>query len=75
MTGPDNALSIRDLVDKVRTELQWRGTVNWRTIPARVGEIFFLNSDPAKAGAVLGWSPKVDLDEGLRRTIELWRDR
>lgn len=75
VTGPDNALSIRDLADKVRAELDWDGTVNWRTIPPRVGEIFYLNSNPAKAGTVLGWQPKVDLDEGLRRTIELWRGR
>jgi nucleoside-diphosphate-sugar epimerase len=75
VTGPDNALTIRKLAEKIQVQLGWTGSVNWHTIPPRVGEIFFLSSNPAKAKAVLGWEPTVDLDEGLRRTIEIWRDR
>lgn len=75
VTGPDNALTIRELADKVRAMLGWRGQVNWHTIPRRVGEINYLNSVPSKAGQLLGWAPKVGLDEGLAHTIEIWRDR
>lgn len=75
VTGPDNAVSIRDLAEKIRGQIGWRGQLNWQTIPRRVGEIYYLNSNPAKAGQVLGWSPRVDLDEGLNRTIEVWRGR
>jgi UDP-glucose 4-epimerase len=75
VTGPDNALSIRDLAEKIRDLLGWKGQINWHTIPARVGEIYYLNSNPAKASEVLGWAPRVGIDEGLARTIELWRDR
>jgi UDP-glucose 4-epimerase len=75
VTGPDNALSIRDLAGRIAGLLDWSGDVAWHTIPKRVGEIYYLNSDPAKAGEVLGWAPKVDLDEGLRRTIDIWRGR
>lgn len=75
VTGPNNALSIEALAAKVRSLLGWQGDVVWHTIPARVGEIYYLNSDPAKAGRVLGWSPKVTLDEGLARTVEIWRGR
>ena len=73
VTGPDNALSIRDLAEKIRGLLDWQGQVNWHTIPPRVGEMFYLSSDPVKAGEMLGWAPQVDLDEGLARTIEIWR--
>lgn len=73
VTGPDNALTIADLAEKIRKKLDWTGQVNWDTIPPRPGEIFYLNSDPRKAADVLGWAPKVELDEGLDRTIELWR--
>jgi nucleoside-diphosphate-sugar epimerase len=31
--------------------------------------------DIGKARAVLGWEPKVSLDEGLRRTLEYFRER
>lgn len=75
VTGPDNAVRIDTLAEKIRLLLGWNGRVNWHTIPRRVGEIYYLNSDPAKAGEVLGWTPKVDLDEGLARTIDIWRSR
>lgn len=73
VTGPDNALPISELADLCRKLTGFEGAVEWHTIPKRPGEIYYLNSDPAKAKAVLGWEPKVDLEDGLRRTIELWR--
>lgn len=73
VTGPDNALTIRELADLVAGELGWSGEVNWHTIPRRVGEIYYLNSNPAKAKAMLGWEPKVGLEDGIRRTIEMWK--
>lgn len=73
VTGPDNALTIADLAEKIRKQLDWGGVINWDTMPPRPGEIFYLNSDPQKAWDVLGWEPKVGLDEGLERTVALWR--
>lgn len=75
VTGPANGLRIDDLVGLIRGQLGWAGRVNWHTIPKRPGEIYYLNSTPAKAAAVLGWAPKVDLDEGIARTINIWRTR
>jgi dTDP-glucose 4,6-dehydratase len=31
--------------------------------------------DIAKARQLLGWEPQVDVDEGLKRTIEYFRER
>lgn len=75
VTGPNNGLTIRELVEKVKAHLQWVGHVEWHTIPKRPGEIFYLNSDPLKAKQLLGWEPKVSLDEGIDRTIKIWRRR
>lgn len=75
VTGPDNALPISALAEKVRGRLGWPGKLNWHTIPARPGEIYYLSSRPDKAKRVLGWAPTVDLDEGLDRTIAMWRGR
>jgi nucleoside-diphosphate-sugar epimerase len=33
-------------------------------------EVERLVAGTAKAGELLGWEPKIDLEEGLRRTIE-----
>ena len=35
----------------------------------------FLSLDASKAKEVLGWEPKVSLDEGLKKTIEYWKNK
>lgn len=74
-TGPNNAVSIEHLVNMIAKKIGWRGQVNWNTKPKRHGEIYVLNSTPAKAERLLGWVPKIDLDSGLDRTIKIWRDK
>jgi nucleoside-diphosphate-sugar epimerase len=74
-TGPDNAITIETLVDKIAKKIGWTGKVNWHTKPKRHGEIYVLNSTHAKAEQLLGWRPTVDLEEGLDRTIEIWRQK
>lgn len=41
--------------------------------PPRLGDIAASCLDSAKASAVLGWRPEVDLSEGLRRTVAHFR--
>lgn len=74
-TGPDNALSIEDLVKKIAALIGWNGQVNWNTKPKRDGEIFVLNSTSAKAERLLGWKPAVSLDDGLKRSVDIWRKK
>ena len=38
--------------------------------PERPGEVSRISIDPARAGEVLGWKAGVELEEGLRRTID-----
>lgn len=73
-TGPNNAIQIGELADKIAKKLKWRGKINWNTKPSRPGEIYYLNSINEKATRLLGWQPKVELDEGLDRTIKIWKD-
>ena len=73
--GPNNALKIKDYVDIIAKKLDWNGKVNWDTKPERPGEIFLLNSTNKKITSKLGWEPKVSLDEGLDRTIAIWKEK
>ncbi len=41
--------------------------------PAKVGETFRIYLDASRAKADLGWEPSVDLQEGLRRTVEYFK--
>ena len=43
--------------------------------PAKPGEQMRSSVDPSRAAEVLGWRPTVALEEGLRRTVEWFRDR
>lgn len=74
-TGPANALSIRDLAENISGQLKWKGKINWNTRSIRAGEIFYLNSSNQKIKETIGWEPKTNLEEGLRRTIQIWKER
>ncbi len=44
-----------------------------RHAPARAGDILPSRADISRARRELGFAPVVDLEEGLRRTVEWWR--
>jgi UDP-glucose 4-epimerase len=43
--------------------------------PARLGDLRASALDASRAAAELGWRPEVTIDEGVRRTVEYFRDR
>jgi UDP-glucose 4-epimerase len=43
--------------------------------PARLGDLRASALDATLAAAELGWRPEVTIDEGVRRTVEYFRDR
>ena len=73
--GPNNAIQIKKLAETIAEKLEWEGTILWNTKPERPGEIYLLNSDYTYVNKVMGWSPKVSLDQGLDLTIEHWRSQ
>ena len=72
--GPANAIQIKDHVKNIANVLGWHGTVNWDTKPKRHGEIYILNSGHDKLTKLTGWSPKVSYDNGIRNTVNFWKD-
>jgi UDP-glucose 4-epimerase len=42
--------------------------------PPKLGEVFKIYLDASKARRGLGWAPRVELDEGMRRTVEYFRN-
>lgn len=69
-TGPPNGLTIKKLAEKIKGIMEWEGKINWYTREIRPGEIPCLDSTHEKAKKMLGWEPKVSLDEGLKRTVD-----
>lgn len=70
--GPNNAIKIKDYVKKIANIMGWNGKVVWNTKPERPGEIYLLNSNHNLITELLGWKPKISLDEGLQETINIW---
>jgi nucleoside-diphosphate-sugar epimerase len=73
--GPDNAIQIGQHADNIAKKIGWTGKINWNTKPARPGEIYLLNSSEEKLTKYTGWTPKVSYDEGIDRTIKIWKNQ
>jgi UDP-glucose 4-epimerase len=43
--------------------------------PARKGDVYRIALDNTRAKEHLGWEPRIQLEEGLRLTVEYFRDQ
>lgn len=70
--GVDGEVSIRELVSRVGALLDRElvPEVDPERVRPQASEVLRLRSDNSKALDTLGWRPKVDLDEGLRRVVD-----
>lgn len=51
----------------------FKGDIAWNSTPKRPLDAKILIGDNSKAKKILGWSPKYDLEEGLKKTIDYWK--
>lgn len=63
-------INIQALTSKIASLTEFQGSILWNTIPDRPLDIQVLVGDNSKVKKMFGWSPKVSLDEGLRRTVD-----
>jgi len=66
------SISIKDLAEKIRAITGYKGEIQWNSFPKRALEIPKLSMDNTKAKKLLGWSPRVSLDEGLKITASYY---
>jgi len=69
------ATSIKDLVEKIKELTEYEGEIEWKSISYRPCEIWKIEVDPTKIKKVLGWETKYTLEEGLKKTIEWWKNK
>lgn len=67
-------ISIRDMISKA-VSLIGKGRAVFGARPYRHGENMELFADVSAAGKTLQWSPSVSVDEGLRKTIEYYKNQ
>jgi dTDP-glucose 4,6-dehydratase len=66
--------SIKQLVDLISKLTDFKGEVFWNTIPARPLDIKELVGDYSKVERLLGWRPNFTLEEGLKLTVDFWKN-
>lgn len=71
--GWGKGISVNEIFNKLKEITAYRREAIHG--PAKAGETFRIFLDASKAQRELGCTPKVDLDEGLRRTVDFFRDR
>ena len=65
-------ITIRSLIERI-CHIIGKGDPQFGSIPYRAGENMALYASIKKIHDLLGWSPQVSLDEGIKRTIESMR--
>jgi len=71
--GGGERITLRELYDALSSELGVR--IEVRHAPARAGDVRDSLASVEKARALLGYAPRVGWREGLRRTVEWYRQR
>ena len=76
--GPVNLASgeevaIRDLVKKIAALTDTKSSIEIGALEYRPTEIWRMFADSSRARALFGWTPRVNLDEGLKLTVDWYR--
>jgi len=77
--GTGNSISLRDFVSEIEEKVNKKANIKWGEIPYRKNEIFDSKADIKKAKNIIGWYPKYDISNGLKKTVDwyknLWEER
>ena len=71
--GSSHEIAICDLVRTIHTLCGTDAELRIGGLPNRPTEIWRMSSDNTLAKDVLGWTPKIDFEAGLARTVEWYR--
>ncbi|MDD1667627.1 MAG: SDR family NAD(P)-dependent oxidoreductase [Methanomicrobiales archaeon] len=72
--GTGDPWAVRDLVTRLAGLTGEKARLLWGAIPHRKNEVWYNSGSWGLIRSVLGWEPRVSLDDGLERTIAWFRD-
>jgi len=74
--GWSSEFKIREIADKIKELIGYSGEITHGfpdSYPSRHVVEPYLSLNPEKARQILGWTPKIPLDEALKKTVEYWK--
>jgi UDP-glucose 4-epimerase len=71
--GSGYACSLKRIVESIRAELGTALQAKYGAVSYRPDQVMHLQADITRLAQVCGWHPEVSLEEGLRRTVEWYR--
>jgi UDP-glucose 4-epimerase len=71
--GSGKTYSVRSIVERVRDMIDAGLPLDFGEVPYGADQIMHLQADISRLQAI-GWAPQIGLDEGLRRTVDWFRD-
>lgn len=71
--GSGAAHPLRRIIEMARDEIDPDLPIGFGEVPYRPDQVMHLEADVSRLAAATGWRPKVDLGEGIRRTVHWHR--
>lgn len=72
--GSGEAHTVRSIVERIRALIDPDLPVGFGEVPYRPDQIMHLQADISRLREATGWSPRVGLEDGLRRTVDWYRE-
>jgi nucleoside-diphosphate-sugar epimerase len=72
--GSGTAPRLRDIIEKVRDAIDPGLAIGFGEVPYRPDQVMHLEANIARLTGATGWRPRVGLDEGIRRTVDWYRN-
>lgn len=69
--GGGSTHTLNELIETIEKHLGKKAQLN--PLPMQPGDVQVTSADQTNAKRVLGFAPKVSLDEGIRRTVEWYQ--
>lgn len=71
--GSGTAPSLRDVIETIRGEIDPGAPIGYGEVPYRPDQVMHLEADIARLTGATGWKPRMPLAEGIRRTVDWYR--
>ena len=72
--APGETYTIRSIAERIRDMIDPELPLGLGEVPYRPDQVMHLQADISKLQRTTGWKPAIKIDEGLRRTVEWFRN-